>query len=105
MPHYVTLLDDQSEDTFAVYSTIVDNLITETMGAASMKAWLVENDYGAWLTQDPEYGLECYNESTRASIVKYRIESAERMYWHDEGFQYVRYSDYWFTLPRSDWRS
>jgi len=41
MPHYVTLLDDQSEDTFAVYSTIVDNLITETMGAASMKAWLV----------------------------------------------------------------
>ena len=107
MPHYVTQLDDRDDGFFAVYSTIVDNLITEEMPAEEMKQWLIDNEYTSWLTQDPTFGLEGYSSDTRDSIIKYRQDAINdgRMYWSSAfGFQYVKLSDNWYTLPRECWR-
>ena len=83
MPHYIIQLED--EDQFAVYSTIVDNLITDAMPAKAMNRWLEDQGYSYWL------------EKTVA-------DDDQFLYWHDEGFAFAKLSDAYFCLPMEYWR-
>lgn len=111
MPHYVTQLDDKDADAdcYAVYSTIVDNLISEEMCAEDMRTYLEYKEYGSWLLppgdnsdlderwpDDPDF---------RQEIIDWRKSTEQYSYWNEEyGFQYVKLSDNYFTLARKDWR-
>lgn len=108
MPHYVTQLDDVSEDTFGVYSTVVDNLITPEMSGAEMKAWLIDRDYKSWLLKpgdNSDLADSGLPEAEQKRTAEWREKQADRYYWNTEHeFQYVKLSDHWFTLPREAWR-
>jgi len=83
MPHYIIQLEE--DDEFAVYSTIVDNLITDAMPAQAMRWWLQENDYWFWLERQPDM---------------------QYTYWHEaEGFTFAKLADGYYCLPMEFWRN
>lgn len=111
MPHYVLELKRTSrtpEGGFAVYSTIVDNLITTDMSASEMKAWLVEHEYTSWLQKDPdtlEELVEKYGEELGKSMFGWQEATQQYYYWNEEeGFTFTKERDAYFCLPRSMWR-
>ena len=111
MPHYVLELKRTArtpEGGFAVYSTIVDNLITVPMSARDMRNWLVEHEYDSWLKQGwdtLEDLIEKYGEATGRSIHEHQQRTEEWFYWHEEEeFTFGKESDAYFCLPRSMWR-
>lgn len=107
MPHYILELKKPKGE-FAVYSTIVDNLITVPMSARAMKSWLKENEYSSWLKEGGdslEELVDKYGESTGRQIHEMQAKTAGYFYWDDSGFQYVKESDGYFCLPRSMWRN
>lgn len=106
MPHYVTQLE--GEDEFAIYSTIVDNVLTPTLSAFEMAEELKARGYDSWMSRDPYVGLEKFEDDTREDIAESRRKALDSglMYWHEEhGFLYVKLSDAWYVLPRRDWRN
>jgi hypothetical protein len=106
MPHYILELK-RPKGEFAVYSTIVDNLITTPMSARAMKSWLQENEYSSWLKEGGdslEELVDKYGESTGRSIHEMQARMEGYLYWHDSGFTYARESDEYFCPPRSMWR-
>jgi hypothetical protein len=111
MPHYVLELKRTSrtpDGGFAVYSTIVDNLITPPMSAEEMKAYLVDRDYSSWLQKEPdtkEVLIEKYGEDLGTSMFQWQEATQQWYYWHEEqGFTYAKEQDAYFCLPRSMWR-
>lgn len=112
MPHYVLQLKRTArtpEGGFAVYSTIVDNLITAPMSAKEMRSWLEEHEYTSWLSKDGtsvETLIEQYGENVGRQIHEMQESSKEWYSWCEgEGFMYARESDAYFCLPRSLWRN
>ena len=105
MPHYITQLEREGE--FAVYSTIVDGLLTEPMTGAQMRAWLADNNYTSWLVSDnSDLDDGDWSEDTRQTVLEWRERTARWMYWDEEhGFKFVKLSDAYFVLPRRDWRN
>lgn len=104
MPHYITQLELDHE--FAVYSTIADGLLTQPMGPKEMKAWLVDNGYTAWLVNDnSDLDGRGYDDAMLKHIIDERERTKFYMYWHPQGFQYVKLDDAYFVLPRSLWRN
>jgi hypothetical protein len=111
MPHYVLQLnDDEGEDRFAIYSTIVDNLISPSMVAQAMLATLtIDERYSSWLKpydaeelirQGEERGYG-YSERMKKLL---REEQTRYFYWHPLGFCFAKLSDAYFCLPRELWR-
>jgi hypothetical protein len=108
MPHYVLQLK-RPKDTFAVYSTIVDNLITVPMSARDMRSWLVEHEYNSWLNKDGESEealIEKYGEVVGPQIYETQGRNNEWLNWHEEeGFLFAREVNGYFCVPRSMWRN
>jgi hypothetical protein len=108
MPHYITQLDDQdpAADRYAIYSTVVDNLITHEMTAEQMLKCLQEDDrYETWLMNKEDrhaYFVREYGADTADDIGAQSPDEYE--YWHELGFAYVKLSDAYYVLPRSYWR-
>lgn len=102
MPHYPTDLDDGY---FAVYSTVMDGLISPEMTAEEMREWLEANSYDTWLTPyDVEAVIREWADST--DMEAYYRGNERYYYYHDEAkFCYVKLSDAYFVLPESDWRN
>lgn len=107
MPHYITKLDDRHPARFAVYSTIVDNLVTVPMTAPAMRRWLEGNGYDTWLTPyDAEQVIADWYADSSEGMKRLMREQGQWMYWHKgSGFCYVLLSDAYFVLPRSEWRN
>lgn len=108
MPHYVLELK-RPKGEYAVYSTIVDNLITEPMTAEAMRAWLEEREYTSYLKKgfdSLEDLVAKYGEDTGRSIHEHQERTSEWWYWNGEhGFAFAREADGYFCLPRSMWRN
>lgn len=107
MPHYVLELR-RPKGQFAVYSTIVDNLITAPMDASEMRSWLEEREYDSWLKEGGrslEEWIEDYGEDIGRSIYENQERTADYYYWNEEEkFTYTKEVDEFFCLPRSLWR-
>ena len=103
MPHYPLDLDDGY---FAVYSTIVDNLISPEMLPTEMRDWLEANNYDSWLTPyDAEEVIRNYPEPSDG-MVRLLRDNSRWYYYHDEAkFCYVKLADGYFCLPESEWRN
>lgn len=107
MPHYVLQLN-KPRGKFAVYSTVVDNLITDPMSGPEMRTWLEEREYDTWLKQgwdSLEELVAKYGEETGKAIREYQQRTNQWMYWNEKSrFMYAKEADEFFCLPRALWR-
>lgn len=105
MPHYPTQLDEFGDDQYAVYSTIVDNTISEDMTGSEMREHLEAKGMTHWLKPyDPEAVYAEYGRDDPRMLDLFR-DQEKYIYWDEElGFSYVKLSDCYFTLPPEDWR-
>lgn len=108
MPHYLIQLED--EERFAVYSTVVDGLITAPMTAERTRQWVEEDErYSSWLTPyDPDEAIaqqERYGGTASDGMKNLLRDQARYFYFHAVGFCYAKLSDAYFCLPRQLWRN
>jgi hypothetical protein len=105
MPHYVLHLDDEKPDRYAVYSTVVDNLLTVPMTPRRMKNYLANRDYDSWLKPyDAEEVIREWGNGWSDGMKRLMHDQAPYFYWHEAGFCYAKLSDAYFCLPRCYWR-
>src|SRR5262245_7865905 len=110
MPHYVIELDDRrgQPDTFAIYSTIVDGLLTEPMSADEMEQYLKANGYDSHLTETTVESIaKAHNDlgldiDTGPNSWAQSVENYS--YWNGK-FSYGKLSQPYFCLPRRHWRN
>jgi len=109
MPHYLLELMDTDEEAplFAIYSTIVDNLLTEPMTATEALAYIKADErYAAWLKPyDAEETIREHGANWSEGMLKIMREQARYFYYHRAGFCCAKESDSYFCLPRHDWRN